>query len=198
MIKLYWCAQTRAMRVIWLLEELGVDYELMPVDVRAGERPADFIKASPMGKVPAIADGDVAVSDSATIALYLADKYTDAGLAPAVTAPDRADYLYWMLYTPGVIEPAMAEKFSAMPANKLAHGWGDFPTMVQVLEDRLKDRQWIMGDHFTAADVLIGSSLNFMRMFGIMPDSTRLNAYTDRCVARPAFAAAMAKDAAGA
>ncbi|TNE67747.1 MAG: glutathione S-transferase family protein [Alphaproteobacteria bacterium] len=197
MIKLFWCERSRAMRGAWLLEELGVPYELVRIDVRSEDpKPADFRKASPMGKVPAIQDGDTSLAESAAFSLYLADKYTDAGLAPLPDAPDRGDYLYWMIYTPGTIEPAMGEKFSGIAPNKLAHGWGDFPTMIQVLEGRLRDRTWLLGDSFCAADVLVGSSVNFMKMFGALPDSPILDAYLERCKARPAFARAMAHEAA--
>ena len=103
MIKLYWCPKTRASRSLWLLGELGVEFERVHIDLRDPESRADsgFRAASPMGKVPAIADGEVRLADSAAIALYLADRYPRAGLAPAIDHPDRGRYLYWSTYTPG-------------------------------------------------------------------------------------------------
>ncbi|MEZ5668759.1 MAG: glutathione S-transferase family protein [Alphaproteobacteria bacterium] len=190
MIKLYWCAQTRASRMVWLLEEAGLPYEVVPVDIRTpGGKDAvpGFHEASPMGKVPALADGPVTVADSAAIALYVADRYPEAGLAPAIDAADRGRYLFWMTYSPGVIEPAMAEKFSNATPNRLSHGWGDFGLMVETWEKGLGDSPWILGDRFSAADVMLGSSVLFMRMFGIMPDSPTLAGYADRCAARPAY-----------
>lgn len=200
MITLYWCPQTRAARVMWMLEELGIEYDLKIVDIRdqAAERDAGFLAASPMGKVPALTDGAAALSDSAAICMYLADKYRDKGLAPDLDDPARAKYLYWMIYVPGVIEPAMAEKFSGSPESKLSHGWGDFATMISVLEDALGDEEkgpWIMGQEFCAADVMVGSTLNFLRMFNILPYSQILNDYIDRCLTRPAYERTLAKDA---
>lgn len=193
MIRFFWCPRTRSFRTLWLLEELGVKYEPVLTDIRNPDRPrdADFSRASPMGKVPAIRDGDVYLSDSASIGLYLADRYRDTVLAPAVDGGrDRADYIYWMLYTPGVIEPAMTEKFSGMQPNKQTYGWGDFPTMLETLASRLEGRDWIAGDAFTAADVMTASSLHFMKLFGILPETPVFDAYIERCQDRPAHARA--------
>jgi glutathione S-transferase len=199
MIKLFWCPRTRASRVLWLMEELGCDFDLVTIDIRdeASRDNADFRRASPMGKVPAILDGDTGLSDSAAIGLYLCERFPDAGLAPAVGDPARADFLYWMLYTPGVIEPAMAEKFGGWETNKTSHGWGDFASMISVLEDRLKDREWLVGDAFSAADVMVGSSVHFLKLFGILPEGSSLDAYAERCLARPAFQRALARDEGG-
>lgn len=196
MIKLFWCPRTRAMRVLWLLEEMEADFELVHIDIQdeAAKDDAAFKKASPMGKVPALLDGDTGVADSAVIGLYLTERFPEAGLAPAVGDKDRADFLYWMLYTPGVIEPAMAEKFGGWEARRASHGWGDFETMISLLEDRLAGQEWLLGDRFSAADVLVGSSLYFIRMFGILPEGTKLEPYIDRCVARPAFQRALARE----
>ncbi|MCA9689895.1 MAG: glutathione S-transferase [Myxococcales bacterium] len=194
-MKIYWCPRTRASRVVWMLEELGRPYERVYVDIRApGPRDPEFLAASPMGKVPALADGPVTVADSAAICLYLADRYASGTLAPAIDDPSRGRFLYWIMYAPGVFEPAMAEKFSGLPAKRQTHGWGDFPAMIATLEAGLAAGPWIMGDTFTAADVLLGSSVAFLRMFGGLPDSPVLSAYADRCVERPAYRRAMALD----
>ncbi|UTW54959.1 glutathione S-transferase family protein [Kordiimonas sp. SCSIO 12610] len=200
MITLYWCPQTRAARAMWMLEELGVDYDLKIIDIRDEKAKVDsgFLQASPMGKVPALNDGEAVLADSAAICLYLADKYPEKALAPSVDDPLRAQYLYWMVYVPGVIEPAMAEKFSNIPPNKVSHGWGDFDTMISVLENALDGEDkgpWLLGDKFSAADVMVGSTANFLRMFNILPDSQIINDYIDRCLTRPAFERALAKDA---
>ncbi len=196
MIKLFWCPRTRAMRALWLFEELGCEFELVPIDIQdaAAKADTDFRKASPMGKVPAILDGETGVADSATLALYMVERFPEAGLAPAVGSADRADFLYWMLYTPGVIEPAMAEKAGGWEARPFSHGWGDFATMIELLEKRLEGRDWLVGDQFSAADVLVGSSLYFIRLFGMLPEGTSLEDYIERCAARPAFKRAMEKE----
>ncbi|TNE36596.1 MAG: glutathione S-transferase family protein [Alphaproteobacteria bacterium] len=193
MIKLYWCPQTRAIRALWLMEETGLAYERVLIDIRDPDKPRDpdFAKASPMGKVPALSDGAVHLADSAAIGLYIADRYPQTGLAPAVDDPKRGDYLYWMVYTPGVIEPAMGEKISGTAANKVSHGWGDFDTMINVMENGVKNGPWLLGDTFTAADVMIGSSVLFLKRFGLLPESDILDTYAERCLARPALQKAM-------
>ena len=139
--------------------------------------------------------GVVRVADSAAIALYLADRYPSAGLAPPVDDAARGDYLYWMTFTPGVIEPAMSEKFNDWQVSRATSGWGDFPTMIEVLERGLQPGPWLLGERFSAADVLVGSSVYFMKVFGVLPDSAILHEYCDRCLARPAYQKALARDA---
>jgi glutathione S-transferase len=200
MITLFWCPRTRASRILWLLEELQQPFEVRLIDIRKPEakEDPDFVDASPMGKVPAIMDraagGVVRVADSAAIGLYLADRYPDAGLAPAIDDPRRGTYLYWMTYTPGVIEPAMAEKFNNWQVSRATCGWGNFPTMIEVLENGLADGPWLLGEQFSAADVLVGSSVYFMKLFGILPESRVLAEYADRCLARPGYQKALARD----
>lgn len=193
-MKLYWAPQTRSARVLWMLEEAGVDYDLALIDIRAAERndPAEFLAASPMGKVPALVDGEVRMAESAAICLYLADRYSPGVLAPGIDDPRRGKFLYWLLYTPAVIEPAMAEKFNQVEPTPQRSGWGDFDLMIRTLEDGIRDREWIVGDQFTAADVMLGSSAVFLRAFNMLPDSELLADYADRCLARPAYAKVMA------
>lgn len=190
MIKLFWCPRTRASRAVWLLEETGLDYEVVPVDVRdpasKAAHPA-FVAASPMGKVPALEDGPVAMADSAAIGLYIADRYPETRLAPSIDDPARGRYLYWMTFVPGALEPAIGEKFSGTQPNRVSHGWGDFDSMIQTLEDGLEPGPWLLGERFTAADVLVGSGVCFLRLIGVLPDSAVLHDYADRCEVRPAY-----------
>lgn len=193
MIKLYWAPQTRSTRAIWMLEEAGLDYDLERIDIRAEPRkdPADFLAASPMAKVPALVDGEVHMAESAAICLYLADRYKPGKLAPATDDRRRGEFLYWLMYTPAVIEPAMSERFNDVTPNRGRSGWGDFESMIATWEKRLADHSWILGDEFTAADVMLGSSAVFLRMFDMLPESAVLGAYADRCLARPAHQKAM-------
>ena len=201
MITLFWCPRTRASRILWLLEEMSEPFEVRLIDIRKPEARADpdFQAASPMGKVPAIMDvtaqGVVRVADSAAIGLYLADRYPASALAPAMDDPRRGDYLYWMTYTPGVIEPAMSEKFNKWEVSRFSSGWGNFDAMIEVLERGLAEGPWLLGERFSAADVLVGSSVYFMKLFGVLPDSQVLSGYAERCLARPAYAKALARDA---
>jgi len=192
-MELFWSPQTRSSRMVWMLEEAGVDYEIEPVDIRAAVRvdSDEFRLASPMGKVPALADGDVLMSESAAICLYVADRYCSGVLAPAINDPARGKFLYWIMYTPAVIEPAMSEKVNGIEPNSVSSGWGSFDLMVQTLESALEGKTWLLGDQFSAADVMVGSSVVFLRMFEMLPDSEILNAYADRCLARPAYQKAL-------
>lgn len=194
-MKLFWAPQTRSVRAIWMLEEAGVDYDMELVDFRSEDRQDsdEFLAASPMGKVPALADGDVQMSESAAICLYLADRYAAGTLAPAVDDPMRGRFLYWLMYTPAVVEPAMAEKISGAKSTRQSNGWGDFDTMIATWEQGLDDRDWILGDTFSAADVMLGSSAIFLQMFGMMPESPVLHGYAERCLARDAYGRATEK-----
>ena len=84
----------------------------------------------------------------------------------------------------------MSEKFSSGEPNRFSNGWGDYDAMLETLESGLTDREWLVGDRFSAADVMVGSSVVFMSQFGILPESEALSAYADRCLARPAYARA--------
>lgn len=196
-MKLFWAPQTRSQRAIWMLEETGVDYEMERIALLSPDRvdSTEFLAASPMGKVPAIVDGDVSMSESAAICIYLADRYASGTLAPALHAPERGKYLYWMMYTPAVVEPSMSEKFNNVESNRHRSGWGDFDLMIETWDEALEGRDWIVADHFTAADVMLGSSAVFLRMFKMLPETKNLDAYADRCLARPAYRRAMEKGA---
>ena len=192
-MKLFWAPQTRAQRAIWMLEEAGLEYELERVDLGSPDRSAAFLAASPMGKVPALIDGAVAMSESAAICLYVADRYAAGTLAPPVDDAQRGKFLYWTLYTPAVVEPAMSEKFNKVEPNRQRSGWGDFDLMIETFDDALSGREWILGAGFTAADVMLGSSAIFMRMFDMLPETKNLEAYADRCQSRPAWRRAIAQ-----
>ena len=193
-MKLYWAPQTRSTRALWLLEEAGVDYEMELIELRDPEREdsVDFRAASPMGKVPASVDGDVQMSESAAICLYIADRYCAGSLAPALDDAQRGKFLYWLMYTPAVVEPSMSEKFNGVEPNRGRSGWGDFELMIETLETGLGDAPWILGEGFSAADIMLGSSAVFLRAFDMLPASDILAAYADRCLARPAYQKALA------
>ena len=202
MITLFWCPQTRASRVLWMLEELGEPFEVRLANVRDPDSlDDDFRRASPMGKVPAIMDeadnGTVYMADSSPVCLYLADRYAAGRLAPATDDPDRGRFLYWMSYTPGAIEPAMMEKFVGFEVSPGSCGWGNYEIVMKTLEEGVREGPWVMGEQFTAADVLLGSSVNFMKQFGLLGEGSALEPYLERCLARPAYQAALAREADG-
>ncbi len=177
-----------------MLEEAGLDYEKAPVELGRPERGADFLAASPMGKVPALEDGEVRMWDSAAICMYLADRYAPGRLAPAADSPDRGLYLQWMFFTPGAIEPAAAEKEAGRLSVPRVNGWGNFEKTIETWERGLTGRAWIVGDRFTAADVMLGSCAIGMRADGTLPESPALEAYADRCMAREPYRRALAAE----
>ncbi|MDJ0759139.1 MAG: glutathione S-transferase family protein [Woeseiaceae bacterium] len=194
-MKFYYAPKTRSVRIAWLLEEAGIDYEIVPITLGNPDHPADFLAASPMGKVPAIRDDSTAMAESAAICVYVCDRYPEAGLAPPLDHEDRGPYLYWTMYTPAVIEPAMAEKMFDLEPNPRSFGWGSFELMISTLEKQLEQGPWLLGEAFSGADIITGSSVVYLQMFGILPESEILSAYAKRCLDRPAYQRAMSLDA---
>ena len=196
-MKLFWAPQTRSSRAVWMLEEAGVDYELERIDLRDSSRQVDvdFRAASPMRKVPALKDHDVQMAESAAICLYIADRYASGRLAPAIDHADRGKFLYWLMYTPAVIEPTMSEKLNKIEPNRTRNGWGDFKTMISTLSNGLGGNPWILGDNFSAADVMLGSSVHFLQLFNLLGDAPVLTEYVERCRERPSFQVAQKKEA---
>ncbi|MAY45222.1 MAG: hypothetical protein CML65_08225 [Rhodobacteraceae bacterium] len=197
MITCYWAPRTRAGRMFWLLEEIGQPYRMRLVDIRSAPRPADpeFEEASPLHKVPALRDGAVKMADSAAIALYLADRYASGTLAPALDDPLRGEFLYWMFFVPSAMEGAMVEKIEEFKPRPTAYSWGSFDRMVGALETRLTGRDWLVGDAFTVADLMICSGIQAMANFRLLDLSETFSAYIHRCRERPAHNAAVAREA---
>jgi glutathione S-transferase len=196
-MKLYWCKNTRAFRIAWLLEESGISYERVNIDIRdphAKDDPA-FRAASPMGKVPALEDGPARLCDSGAICIYIADQYPQSKLGPPIGSPDRARFLQWVTYTNSAVEPAMAEKFAKLESRPASYGWGSFDLVVESLRSELSNSEWILGERFCAADVLLGTSAFFLQQFGLLHDDPVLGPYAARCMARPACKRAQAFDA---
>ena len=181
-----------------MLEELGVPYERVQIDIRSEQAKSEpnFRRVSPMGKVPALEDGPTRLWDSGAICAYLADQYPAAGLAPPIGDPDRGAYLQWLLFTNSVIEPAMGEKLGGMKPNPTGYGWGSFDRMLTTLRAGLSVGPWILAQRFSAADVLLGMSCYFLRQFKMTDEEPVLWSYADRCAARPAFKRALAAEAA--
>ena len=198
-MKLYWWPKTRSLRALWMLEESGIPYKRVLVDIHAGTHDtASFRAINPMTKVPALEDGAAKLAESAAICAYVAERCPQAGLAPAVGDPARARYFHWLFFAPGCIEPAFAERFTGMSLPAKSAGWGSFERVFSVLEEALARGPWILGEKFSAADVMIGTDLLFgIERFGIVEDTPVFAAYLERCKARPAHQRAMAIDEAG-
>ena len=189
MIKLYWSPRSRSFAAIWLLEETGLPYERVLTDITTGAQKApEFLAINPMGKVPALTDGDAALGESAAICAYIADRYPQTRLAPDVNDPLRAKYLQWLFFSPSCIEPALIQLFTKIEVPSRTAAWGSAAQVFDLLDASLQKGPWILGDKFSAADVTIGAGLNFaVRLFKMVPPRPSFDAYIARCVERPAF-----------
>jgi glutathione S-transferase len=197
-MKLYWCKNTRAFRIAWLLEESGVKYDRVVLDLRNESSKNDpaFRAVSPMGKVPALEDGPQRICDSGAICIYIADQYPEARLGPPVGHIDRGRFLQWVTYTNSVIEPAMLEKLAKLESKPTSYGWGSFDLMLTTLRGELAKSEWLLGGSFSAADVLVGTAAYFLKQFGLVGDDPVIGPYIARCTSRPAWQRAQAFDAA--
>ncbi|MEZ5763218.1 MAG: glutathione S-transferase family protein [Xanthobacteraceae bacterium] len=189
MIKIYWAPRTRSFTTLWMMEETGQPYERVLIDTSAGaQKSPDYLAINPMGKVPALKDGDATMAEAAAICAYVADRYPAARLAPPVGDPARAKYLYWMFFAPSCIEPAIMQIFTKLEVPASSAGWGDATQVFDVLDQAVAKGPWLLGDDFSAADVVIGSGLNYaIRLFKMVPARPSFDRYLDRCAARPAF-----------
>ena len=187
----------------------------MLTDISTGAQKApEYLAINPMGKVPGLKDGDSALGEAAAICAYIADRYPETKLAPAATDPLRnaaictylADafpkaglnvpigdprrgvYLKWLFFGPSCIEPALIQLFTKLEVPASTAAWGSAAQTFDVLDAALQKGPWILGEKFSAADITIGSGLNFaVRLFKMLPSRPSFDAYIDRCVARPAF-----------
>jgi glutathione S-transferase len=182
---------TRAM-----LEELGAPYDMVALNLKAGEqRTPDYLAINPMGKVPAIRHEDVLITEQPAILMYLADLYPEKNLAPSMGDPLRGAYLRWMVFYGSCFEPAMMD-FSQKrePVPPMQCGYGDYDSVMRVLATQLQRNPWLLGERFSAADVLWGGALNYGLMFKLVPDWPVLRDYVQRVQARPAIRRAVAMD----
>ncbi|HEY1711210.1 MAG TPA: glutathione S-transferase family protein [Rhizomicrobium sp.] len=196
MITLFHCPRSRSSNGVFLLEELGQPYEIKIVDVRAGAgQTPEYLAINPMGKVPAIKDGDDIVWETSAIALYLADKYPQAGLAPPAGDPRRAAFLRLLFFNSSV-DTVLVERMAKrepMPGNMA--GYGDYDRVINTLRSALSAGPWLLGEQFTAADIALGGGIPWGLMNGTIPKEAPFTEYAARIQARPAYQRAQAKDA---
>ena len=189
-ITFYTNPQSRGRIVHWLLEELGVPYDMKILDFEKGDhKKPDYLKINPMGKVPAIVHRGVVVTEAAAICTYLADAYPKAGLAPALDDPRRGTYLRWIFFGAGCIEPAIVDKLFARPPveRKGAVGYGSYEDTLKALETALTPGPFILGERFSAADVYVGAQLQWGFMVKAMEPRPKFQQYVERIAARPAL-----------
>jgi glutathione S-transferase len=188
---------SRAATVVWMLEEVGVEYELRFVDFSSGANKApEIVALNPMGKLPILADGEQIVTEVAAIGLYLADRYALGRLAPLPDDPRRGTYLRWSLFAPSVIEPGAMAKMNDWVAKPSQAGWGTHEAMLAAIESAISGRDFILGDQFSMADMIFGGTLGHMLRFKMLEARPSFTAYVDRLHARPEFARANARNGA--
>jgi glutathione S-transferase len=197
-IVLHHAPNTRSSGVLVLLEELGADHELHVLNLKSGEhRQSAYLAINPMGKVPAVQHLGALITEQGAVYQYLADLYADQGLAPQMGDPLRGPYLRWLYFYGSSFEPAVvdrAQKREPVPPSTCPYG--DFDTMFKTLNDQLAKGPYLLGETYTAADVLWGSALRWTTQFGLLPLTPEVTGYIERVTSRPAFARAQARDAA--
>ena len=181
-----------------LLEELGAPYDMHVLNLKhEDQRKPAYLAVNPMGKVPAIEYEGVLVTEQPAVFIYLADLFPDAGLAPGLRDPLRGPYLRWLAFYGSCFEPAVVDRAMKHPPAPLAMcPYGTFDTVIDLVETQLATGPWLLGDTFTAADVLWSSALQWTMGFGVVPRREAFEAYVARAMARPAMARAAADDAA--
>lgn len=195
-IVLYHHPFSRAAAALWMLEEVGVEYELRFVDVMAGaQKSPEIIALNPMGKLPVLTDGDAVVTEGAAIGLYLADRYAPGRLAPALDDPARGTYLRWSLFAPSVIEPGAMARAGGWDFKPGQAGWGTHESMLAAMEHALRDRAFLLGETFSMADVIFGGTLRYMLGFKMLEAREAFTGYAARLAARPALQRAEARNA---
>jgi len=189
MMQLYWSPRSRSFSALWLMEETGQRYERVLTDISTGaQKKPEFLAINPMGKVPALKDGDVTVAEAAAICAYVAERYPDAKLAPPPGDPRRGKYLQWLFFAPSCIEPALIQIFTKIEVPTSTAAWGDATQVFDVLDKALEKGPWLLGETFSAADIVVGSGLNLaVRAFKMVPARPSFDRYIDACIARPAF-----------
>lgn len=194
---LFHAPHSRSGAVRILLEELGADYDLHVLNLKQHEtRAPGYLAVNPMGKVPAILHDGILVTEQPAVFIYLADLYPEAGLAPALDDPLRGAYLRWLVFYGASFEPALIDRaLKREPAPPSLCPYGDYDTVLDTLTAQLRGGPWLLGERFSAADVLWGTALGWTTAFKLVPELPEIMAYVERVKSRPAAQRATAADA---
>jgi len=187
-VQFYTNPMSRGQIVRWMLEETGAPYEAHILDYQTTMKSPDYLAINPMGKVPAIVHHGKVVTECAAICAYLADAFPAASLAP--TGEERADYYRWLFFAAGPVEAAVTNRaagFAVEPERERMVGYGNYETAMATLETAVARRDFICGARFTAADVYVGSQIDWGLQFGTIPDRPAFAAYAERLRQRPAY-----------
>jgi len=200
-MKLYHCPNSRSVRIVWLLEELGLDYDLevFALGDKAMRTP-EYLKIHPGGRVPALEDGDVTLYESGAIVEYLLARHGDGRMAPDVAAPEFPTYLQWLHYAEGMIMPQVniiVVETRFLPPEKrndtnVARATKLLARMLGAVDAHMDGRIWLAGE-FSGADIMTGHACVVAGMLGAdLSDKPNVRAYTERLMARPALQKAFA------
>jgi glutathione S-transferase len=187
-ILLYRRVASRAYPVLWMLEELGLAYRDENLGRPGGPRPPALLAVSPTGVTPALVDGAARITEAPAICLYLADRYGYGTFAPRIEDTDRGPYLQWTIYATAVVEPARELQLTTVTPTKNDYGvgWPTFGAVAEHLAAAVETGPWLLGERFSAADVMLGSVISISLFCGTIPALRPLVAYNERLAARPA------------
>lgn len=199
-MKLYYIPTTRAVRPRWLLEEMGIAYDLVRVNMTMTKQP-EYRELHPHRKVPVLVDGEVTIFESAAICTYLADKYIEKGFAPLLDSPERAYYQQWLFYAAVTLEPPVEHyMFNVLPnlpekllptfvrsETSLQESRQWFDRVAQPLREVLVGKKYLVANRLTAADIVTGGVLLWAKKLGMLLDDDPLTEYINGLMQRPAF-----------
>ncbi|HVO24082.1 MAG TPA: glutathione S-transferase family protein [Candidatus Margulisiibacteriota bacterium] len=201
MLKLYHSPRTRSVRIYWLLEELGVSYQLETLAFTPETlKTAAYLKVHPLGKLPAIQDGDLVMFESGAILEYVLETYGNGRLAPAPGSPARGAFLQWVHFAEATAMPPLADiaqhmlfkpEAERLPA-VVADGQARVNAVLAALEIALTGKQYLLGSEFTGADIMMGYALLLVKWFGLLTQQyPNVTAYLARLEQRPALQKAL-------
>ena len=193
MLTLFHAPHSRSSRIVWLLEELGATYDIRYMSIRYGDGSGDGpdpANLHPDKKVPALLHDDTLVSESTAVAMRLCELFPEAGLAPGPDAADRGAYLTWMCWVETEFGPAVYARRAGQADARMQ---ANYEAVVRRVLEALSRGPYLMGERFTAVDVMAGAVVLFVREQ--LPESDLIDAYAARLASRPALARARAKDA---
>jgi glutathione S-transferase len=196
-LTLYHASPSRSSVTLWMLEEIGEPYDIKLLRLSEGDNlKPDYLAVNPMGKVPALVHDGVTVTEGAAVCTYLADAFPKAKLNVPIGDPRRGPYLKWLFFAPSCIEPAIIDRASPRKeeARRAMLGYGTFEATMDTVANAVKQGPYLLGDQFTAADVVIGATLRWGMLFKLIPERKEFMDYVARFVDRPALKRAEEKD----
>ena len=196
-LTLYHAVPSRSMVVHWMLEEVGEPFEIKLLSLEAEDHKTDeYLAINPMGRVPTLVHGDVIVTETAAICAYLADAFPGKNLGVELDSPDRGAYFRWLFFAPVSAEPSILwQALGEVKAENDYLPFADIESVADTLVSAVKEKEFVVGDHFTAADVMIGMTIMWgTQLMPVLPKRPEIVAYWERLGQRPAWQRASAKD----